>query len=463
VHEAELLAGVRASVPTGFWSIDGERTRVERPAPGPGEDIPGDIWPPRSQAAPVAGTGDGRPFAGMSVLDLGVAGAAPELGRLLAEYGAQVVRLDDPAHPEVFRMMGGESGIGHMFASSNRSKESLAVRLADRRGAALVRELARRVDVVIENLAPGALQRLGLDLDSMRRANPRLITLSTPMLAPGGPWSEWRGYGANAQSVGGLTATWSVPSERGPAGIMGAFPDHVAGRLGAVAVVACEIARRRTGQGATIAMAQAEVPLNLLAELVAKESLDPGSVSPPANCSEQFAPWGVYSCRGEERWIVVSCRSDQDWQGLRRAMGDPAWAQAAHFASMAGRVAARTELDELLNQWTSAQGNRELMELLQCHLVPAGMVMYLADLVVDPHFTARGYPIRLDQPGLGQVTLEGPGFRATRMAGPRSAPAPFTGQHSRKILRQFLAMPDAEIDALVGAGIVADDARDGDS
>jgi crotonobetainyl-CoA:carnitine CoA-transferase CaiB-like acyl-CoA transferase len=462
--DTEVAAGRVARIPSGFWTIDGARPGVQGPAPALADAVPAvSLWrdarpDEATAAAPGLGPDGGAPFRGLLVLDFGVAGASPELGRTLAEYGAEVVRIEDPEHPEVFRMMGGPSGIGPMFASSNRSKRSLGLRLTTPEAVDLIRRLARHADVAIENLAPGVLDRLGIGFDVLRQDNPALVTWSSQMMGAGAEWSDWRGYGVNAQAISGFSGLWAVPGVPEPAQTTGAFPDHVTGRLGALVVAAMLVRRATSGRGGHIEMAQVEVSLGFLAELFAKEWLEPGSVRPPATDAERLAPWGVYRCAGDDRWCVITCRSDDDWDGLARAMGEPERSRDPRFATNAGRLAHREELDRRLADWTATITDRAVMERLQQFGVPAGFMMYIRDIPDDPHFAARGYPRHLDQPGVGPVILEGPGFHGSTITDAITTPAPFLGQHSRRILVERLGLDDATVDELVRTGVVVESA-----
>ena len=199
------------------------------------------------------------------------------MARLFAEYGADVIRLESPQHPDLLRQLGGPSGLSPSFVSSNHSKRSFGVDLSDPRGVEIARDLARRADVVVENLAPGALERFGIGVDVLHDENPELVTVSSQMMGNRGPWSTWRGYGANTQPPGGLTYLWSYADRDEPTGSNLAFPDHVAGRLGALAASACLLGDV-TDRGHHVELVQAEVVINLLGDLFLRESIRPSSV-----------------------------------------------------------------------------------------------------------------------------------------------------------------------------------------
>ena len=449
-------SGVEGRAASGFMVVDGERIGYRRPAPaapGSGAAPTGPSWLEPPVTAPAGGGEAGRPYRGLRVLEFGVAGAVPEIGRLLAEYGADVIRVESPKRIDIFRQLGGPGGMGSVFASSNRSTRSIGVDFTDPRGAGIVRELVGWADVVIENLPPGTLEKFGLGADELRRIEPGLLIVSSQTMGRSGPWSHWKGYGSNTQLPGGMSWLWSLPDVDEPVPQNVAFPDHLVGRLGAF-VTAADLVGRRHGRrrgegGAHVEIVQAEMALNLLSDLYFKESVDPGSVRPLGNRSERGAPWGVYPCAGEQRWCVITCRDDADWQRLRRALGHPPWALDPRLDTVEGRRDRHDLLDEGIAAWTRQRPDSEVMSVLQANLVPAGMMMYMSDQPDDPHLKARGYILQVDQPGIGPVLMEGAAFTATRLPPPITQPAPLLGQHTREIAASVLAYPPERIDELV--------------
>ncbi len=291
----------------------------------------------------------------------------------------------------------------------------------------------------------------------MRRVNPALLVISSQTMGRRGPWSHWRGYGSNTQLPGGMSWLWSFPDAAEPVPQNVAFPDHLVGRLGAF-VAAADLIGRRRGQagGGHVEIVQAEMALNLLSDLFWKESVEPGSVRPQGNRSPRGAPWGVYRCQGEQRWCVITCRDDSEWEALVEAMGRPEWALDARFETAEGRLAHQDIVDEGVNTWTGGLTDREVMARLQERGVPAGMMIYMSDQPQDPHLRERGYVIEMEQPPLGTILMEGPAFRATRLPGPITLPAPLLGQQTREIAASLLGYPEDRIAELVAAGILVE-------
>lgn len=451
--DGEVIGGVKGPVAGGFYLFDGERIGFRTPAPSLDEEgyvgWAGDRLEPSIELGGDVARG---PFAGVRVLDFGVAGAAPEIGRLLGEYGADVIRVESPMRPDLFRQLGGPMGMSPVFASSSRTKRSFGVDFTHPDAIEQVKELVSRSHIVVENLPPGTMDNFGLGWDELQATNPDLVMISSQTMGSRGPWKEWRGYGANTQPPGGMTYLWSFPDADAPVASNVAFPDHVVGRLGATVATALLIGRERRERGLHVEIVQAEVAINLLADLFVREALEPGSVGPAGNRSERGAPWGVYQCAGEQRWSVITCRDDHDWRRLREALGDPEWARDPEFDSVAGRRTRHDEIDERITEWTLQRTDTDVMAALQAAGVPGGKMMYVGDIPDDPHLVARGYPLTLEQTGLGTMLVEGPGFHSDSMPGPITTAAPLLGEQTREIAREVLGLDEATVDALVASG-----------
>ena len=483
--QQDIGSGRKGPVATGFFEIDGQRAGWRFPAPpAPGasvaEQSPEPGWyPDGGLRANVNGssapTGDGAParlpFRGVLVVDFGHGGVGVEAARLLAEYGADVIKIESRTYPDFIRLVSG-SEMSASFSSSNCSKRSFGVNVKTSEGLELVRRLVADADVVVENNSTGTMAEMGLGSEDLRRVNPDLVMVSSQLMGSRGPWAGWLGYGPSTRPVGGMTWLWNFPGGGMPPGAQVVFPDHVAGRLCAVAAVAGLIGRdqrRRAaggggsggggsgdggGVGAHFEVAQVEVVLNLLADYFLAEGMAPGSVEPLGNRRPDGSPWGVYRCAGEERWCVITCRDDADWAGLKRALGQPAWAVDPALDTAAGRVAAADVIDAEIARWTAGRTDSEVMQILQGEGVPAGRMIHASDIPDEPHLTARGYPRAIDQPGLGDLLLEGPCFRGPAMGGPVIEAAPGLGQHTRQVARELLGLSDDRIEALIASGVL---------
>jgi len=458
--DLEVAPGLLAKVPSGFFTIDGGRV-------GPGTSRPGfDGWSLAGAAAALCGGApaadaspagaDPYPFRGLRVLDFGVGAVGVEVGRLLAEFGADVVKVESRKAPDFIRVLSG-SFMNPSFASSNRSKRSFGVDLKAPAGRDLMLRLAVDADVVIENSGTGVMERFGLGYAALREKNPGVVMFSSQMMGSVGPWKDWIGYGPSTHPVCGLQYLWNYPEDaERPAGSTNVYPDHFVGRLGAFGVVAGLLCRSRTGRGMHFDAAQFESPIQLLGDLFARESLVPGSVAPLGNGSALGAPWGAYPCAGDDEWCVINVRSDGEWRALCGALGDPDWTRRPEYREAAGRIERRAEIDRALAEWTAERGPREVMETLQGRGVPAGIVAHPGHHFEDPQLAARGYFKPVEQGDLGRIVLEGMPFLGSDLPEPITAPAPLLGEHTREICRERLGLSDAEIEALFEAGVLED-------
>ena len=455
--EAEVAPGVTAPIVSGFFEVEGQRAGFRRRAPEVGEhDAEIEASWPDPRPRPSGGAPPPRlPFEGLLVLDFGHGGVGVEAGRLFAEYGADVVKIESRTYPDFMRMVSGGE-ISASFSSSSRSKRSLGINVKTDRGAELVRRLVARADVVIENNSTGTMDDLGLGYDDLRAVNPGIVMVSSQLMGSSGPWASWLGYGPSTRPPGGMTWLWNFAGGGMPPGAMVIFPDHLAGRMCAVGALAGLVARNGSGTGTHVEVAQVETVLGMMSHFFLKEALEPGSVQPEGNRRERGAPWGVYQCEGEERWIVIACRDDTDWAGLRTAMGDPEWAADPELATAAGRHHRHDDIDSHISAWTSGRSDRDLTNLLQAHGVPAGMMMYASDQPDDPHLVARGYLVEVHQPGVGDMIFEGPAFRSPAMPAPIITHAPWLGEQTREVARDLLGLSEEETEKLLADGVLED-------
>lgn len=451
--DAEIAPGVSGPMASGFFEIDGVRQGPRTRAPRLGEhtdEVLETRVMPKSQPSDYRQP-PSRPLSGLRVLDFGIGGVGVEAGRMFAEYGADVIKIETRTYPDFIRVvLGGE--MSPSFASSSRSKRSFGVNAKNPEGFKILKRLIEACDVLIENSKTGAMEGMGIGWETIRKWNPYCVMVSSQLLGSRGVWSDWIGYGPSTQPIGGLVHLWNYDDQEFPAGSTSIFPDHLAGRLAAINALAMLHSRERTQEGGHGGVAQVEVVTGILGDLLWKAGLEPGSVVPRGNRSERGAPWGVYPCAGEQQWCVIAIRDDDDWQRLAAAIGRPAWAADPALASAAGRFAAHDAIDAQLGAWTREHTKYEVAELLQRHRVPCGPVLTGADQLEDPHFVTRGYPRWIDQQDAGRIAFEGPAFRATGTQDVVLRQAPKLGEHTREICQNLLRLDEATIDRLIAEG-----------
>lgn len=457
-QQMEVAPGMVATIPSGYFEFDGRRLGPRTPAPLVGEH----------NAMVFAHLGEKRtgatapepslPLDGLRVMDFGQGAVGVEAGRLFGEYGADVIKIETRTHYDFIRVVTGTE-MGPSFASSSRSKRALGVNAKFPEGRQLLLDLARRSDVVIENVTTGAMDALGIGYGDLSGANPGIAMVASQLMGSRGVWAHWRGYGPSTQAPGGISWLWSYADSEAPAGTASIFPDHFVGRLSACAALATVIGRERgTVAGGLMEIAQCEAVVGSIGDLLAAESVEPGSVRPMGMHSEQAAPGGMYRCAAEgdnaEMWVAIGCRDDADWHALCGVLGRDDLAADARYRTFAKRAAAAVELDAVIGEWCATRDRFDIADACQAVGVPAGPMLTSADLLVNQHFIDRQFLVPIDQPGAGEFVFEGPGFHATGMPFPVENPAPWLGEHSVEICRDLLGRDDATIEDFIAKGIV---------
>ena len=458
----EIAPGVEAQMPSGFYELDGQRVGPVTPPPVLGADteaVFASLGEPRSGVPTPEPT---LPLVGLRVMDFGQGAVGVEAGKLFAEYGAEVIKIESRSHYDFIRVVTGTE-MGPSFASSSRSKKAMGVNAKFAEGRQVLLDLAKHSDVVIENTTTGAMAALGLGYEDLSAANPRIAMVASQLMGSRGVWAHWRGYGPSTQAPGGLSYLWSYEGSTDPAGTASIFPDHFVGRLSACGALATLIGRELGNvQGGFLEIAQCEAVVGSIADLLAAESVEPGSVTPMGLHTERGTPGANYRCApdptsgtGAEEWVALTCRSDAEWCALADLLSRPELGTDPRFATLEDRRANVAELDALIGEWTISQSRFVVAERCQAAGIPAGPMVTSLDMMNHPHFVERGFPVHIEQPGvLGPVIFEGPAFHATGMSDPVETPAPWLGEHTVAIATEVLGMSPASVEELIAKGVL---------
>ncbi|MFC3241602.1 CaiB/BaiF CoA transferase family protein [Gordonia humi] len=379
-----------------------------------------------------------------------------ELSRQFADYGADVIKIENANYPDGLRQSKRGAKIPASVAWGHRNKRSLGMDLRSTEGADLFRRLAADADVVVANFKPGTLAAMGFSYETLAEINPGIIVAESSAFGSVGPWRTRMGYGPLVRAASGVSALWSYPDD---AELLcdgsTVYPDHIAGHLCATVVLSALAARRRTGRGARIELAQSDVALTHIGASIAAESLRPGSVVPSGNAHPDHAPSGVFPCAGDDEWCVITVRSDDDWAAVAEAAGRPELIDDPRFASPSARRTHRADVDQIVAAWTASQAPRRVADRLQASGVAAAPMLRLPELLDDEHLVARRSYTTVTHDLLGTTlpaTARAAAFAA--IADPPSRQAPVAGEHTREICRELLGMDDAEIDRLADAGVL---------
>lgn len=397
------------------------------------------------------------PLAGIRVCDLTWIIAGPTATRVLADFGAEVIRVEHAQAVDPIRLgrpINGEhttlnnSGFFNYF---NRNKKSVLLNVRHPLGMELLHKLIAASDVVIENFSSGVLESWGLDFEAQRAINPGIIYCSISGFGHTGRDKHFTTWGPTAQALSGLTLMSGLPGKP-PAGWGYSYMDHTAGYYGAIAIMMALHHRNRTGQGQYIDISQVETGMVLTGPAVLDATVNgrswrrPGM--PPGNRSWEpaIAPHNTYPCAGDDRWIAIAVRNDAEWQAMVRAMGEPAWAADTRFATNAGRLEHQDELDAHIAGWASAREDYAVMATLQAAGVPAGVCQTPGDRVErDEQLRARDWWHTMPHAELGEASeFDGVTPRLSLTPGALRSASPLIGEHTEHVMRDILGLSPEE-------------------
>jgi crotonobetainyl-CoA:carnitine CoA-transferase CaiB-like acyl-CoA transferase len=395
------------------------------------------------------------PLAGYRVLEMGSTVAGPFCGRLLADFGAEVIKVE-PAEGDPVRTMGKRFEGKSLYAASIfRNKSLVSLDLRKPEGQAIARRIAAKCDVVVENFRPGGLEKWGLGYADLSRENPGLVMVRISGFGQTGPYSDRAGYGVIGEAVSGLRHITGDP-DRPPSRVAVSITDYITGLYGAFGAVMALLARGRTGRGQYIDSALYECAFSFMEpHIPAFQKL--GLVANRAGSRlPDSTPNNLYVSRDGE-FIHITAMGDAVFRRLVACMGEPALAEDPRFANAVERSKNHAEIDELIGRWTARHDLTRLEAMLNEAGVPATRIFTMADIFGDPHYAARGAIARAPDEELGEVAMAAPVPRlsqtpaAIRHAGRR------IGEDTRRVLHELLGMGDAEIARLEAAGVVACD------
>jgi len=388
---------------------------------------------------------------GIRVIEFGGYAAGPHVGKILANFGATVLHVESYARPDGFRMQyppykDGKPGInaGGCFALFNDSKYGITVDLKKPSGIALARRLVRWGDIVIENMLPGVMERLGLGYAALRESNPGLIMLSSCNMGQTGPRADTPGFGSQLSAFAGLCG---LTGERdGPPMLLyGPYIDYIASTMGAAAVLAALERRRRTGEGAYLDLSQYECGLMFLAGPLLDYHASGKIAERNGNDDPDAAPHGVYPCAAGG-WLALSCWSDGEFARLAGAIGKAELRADPAFSSFQARRSSRGRLDAVIEAWTRIHQAADAAQILQRAGVHAHAVNDMADLFSDPQLVARRQWRRRRHPVIGDQAYLFPAFDLSETPGDITAAAPMLGADTERVLREFLGLSSEEFE-----------------
>jgi crotonobetainyl-CoA:carnitine CoA-transferase CaiB-like acyl-CoA transferase len=402
--------------------------------------------PPENACVP-----SGAPLRGVRVLDFTWMLAGPYATRLLADFGAEVIKVQSK-----LTATGAEQNDTGYFANWNRNKLGITLDLSRPEARQLALELSKKCDLVMENFTPRVMEGWGLGYGDLKLVKPDIVMVSLSGFGHTGPWRNYAALGATVQALSGLTQLTSYDDGH-PDGIGFAYADHISGLYAALAALAALRRRDMTGQGAYVDISELEAACNTLGPALLDYSVNGREAGPAGNKAEwgQAAPHGCYRCQGEDRWCVIAVFSEEEWQSLCNAVGRPQWALQDKFSSIQSRLQHADELDTLIETWTENYTPQEVMEMLQAAGVPAAAVNDARDLANDPQLNERGFFAILEHPVLGLTRADGNPIRLSATPPQYSRAAPLLGGDNRRVFIDMLGMDEEKFKRYVAEGIIA--------
>jgi len=444
----------------GFWQeqkIPGLDKELKVPGPFARISFPpdgGKVWKGEEEKENQTGL----PFEGVKVADFSWVAAAPWITQWLAQYGAEVIKVETNTRPDATRYSGpfkeSRRGIDRssQFLVFNGSKKSITLNLNHPEGRKVARRLVAWADVVVESFSPGKMKEWGLGYEELQEINPRMIMLSSSMMGATGPYAAQPGLGLQLTSLAGFTYVTGWP-DRDPVYIWGAYTDVLASRLGGAVMFAALDHRRRTGQGCYIDVSQFEGSLHFISPLLLEYQATGDLGQRKGNRSPIASPHGVFPCQGEDRWVAISIWNDSEWQTFCETLGKPGWSQDPKFAVFEGRKKNEDELEKHIAAWTIQFTSEEVMNRLQKAGLRSGAVQDCSDLYRDPQIRHRKHFVPVVHPEVGEYDYFCSGFRLEKI--PMVVKhAPCMGEHNEYVYKQVMGMGDEEFAAYLHSGVL---------
>ena len=392
----------------------------------------------------------GKPLSGLRVLDFTWMVAGPYATRILADFGAEVIKIQSE------KVAGGaESNLTGYFNAWNRNKRGITLDMAYPEAREIILKLAGISDIVIENFSPRVMSNWGLNYEELRSVKHDLIMVSMSAMGQTGPWKDYVAFAPTLHALSGLTFLTSFEKDS-PLGLSYAYADFLAGLYAAFAVLAALEHRERTGEGQYVDLSEYETVCTLMGPSLLDVSLNDKEILPQGNCPGyiEASPYGCYPCSGTDRWCAIAVDSEVAWQSFCHVLGHPDWTREERFATAAGRRKNRKEVDEFLTQWTMRQTAEDVVSLLQEAGISSGVVQDAEDLAGDPQLKARDFWVRLQHQVLGETISERSPIRFKEDVSPGWKAAPTLGEDNRYVFLELLGLTESELSDYAEKGII---------
>ncbi|MCC1493475.1 CaiB/BaiF CoA-transferase family protein [Cognatishimia sp. F0-27] len=394
------------------------------------------------------------PLTDLRVIEMGQLLAGPFCGQLLADFGAEVIKIEAPEVGDPMRQWGREKPHGKSlwWPVVARNKKSITLNLRTEDGQEIVRNLVRNADILIENFRPGTMERWNLGFDDLHKINPRLIMVRVTGFGQTGPYSSRAGYGAIGEAMGGLRYVVGDPSTQ-PSRMGISIGDELAAVHACMGALMAVHARERTGKGQIVDSAIYEAVLNMMESLVTEYDVAGYVRERTGAILPNVSPSNVFDT-ADGKLLLIAANQDTVFKRLAQAMGRPELAEDARYATHGARGAHQVELDSMINDWTKTIPLDDLEELMNAHGVPCGLIYKAEDMMKDEHFKAREALVKVDHPDFGPITMQNVAPRLSDTPGKVRHVGPELGEHNDYVFSELLGIDQDKQNALRDAGII---------
>ncbi len=403
----------------------------------------------------MAGSSDRQgPLTDLRVIEMGQLLAGPFCGQLLADFGAEVIKIEAPGIGDPMRQWGREKPHGKSlwWPVVARNKKSVTLDLRTEEGQQIVRDLVRGADILIENFRPGTMERWNLGYEQLSEINPRLVMVRVTGFGQTGPYSSRAGYGAIGEAMGGLRYVVGDPSTQ-PSRMGISIGDELAAVHACMGAMFAIHSRERTGRGQIVDSAIYEAVLNMMESLVTEYDVAGYVRERTGAILPNVSPSNVFDT-ADDKLLLIAANQDTVFKRLAQAMGRPDLAEDARYATHGARGAHQQELDDLINDWTRTIPLTELEALLNEHGVPCGLIYKAEDMMADEHFKAREALIKVDHPDFGPITMQNVAPRLSDTPGKVRHVGPALGEHNAYVYGEVLGLSEERQAELQAAGVI---------
>ncbi len=397
-----------------------------------------------------------KPLRGVRVIEMGQLLAGPFCGRILAEFGAEVIKIEAPGKGDPLRVWRGmmeETGTSLWWYVQSRNKKSVTLDMNLAQAPALVKRLLESADVLLENFKPGTMEKWGLGWEDVHRLYPRLVMTRVSGWGQTGPYKDKPGYGSIGESMGGLRYLTGVPGQP-PVRTGISIGDSLSGMWAAIGTLMAIYHRdARGGAGQLVDVALNEAVFNMMEGMLPEFSWLGVIRERTGAAMPGISPSNTYECQ-DGTYIVIGGNGDSIFKRFMRAIGQPAMADDPRFANNNLRVKANAEIDSVIGEWAARHNYAEAIAILDAAGVPAGPIYSIADIAADPHFQARNMIQEREVPGVGSLKIPGIVPQLSETPGTTEWLGPRLGEHNREVYGSLLGVDEATLEEWAAAGLV---------